>query len=95
MTTFPSRQDIEAAHQRIQSFIHRTPILTSKYINELTGATIYFKAENLQKIGAFKARGGLNAALILPKNKSEKGLCTHSSGNHAQAIAYAAKILGV
>ncbi len=95
MTTIPSRQDIEAAHQRIQPFIHRTPVLTSQYINDLTGAKVFFKAENLQKIGAFKARGGLNAALILPKNKSEKGLCTHSSGNHAQAIAYAARVLGV
>ncbi len=90
----PTRQDIEAAHQRIQPYIHRTPVLTNQYINQLTGAKVFFKAENLQKIGAFKARGGLNAALILPKNKLEKGLCTHSSGNHAQAIAYAAKMLG-
>lgn len=90
----PTRQDIEAAHQRIQPFIHRTPVLTNKFINELTGANVYFKAENLQKIGAFKVRGGVNAALILPKNKLSKGLCTHSSGNHAQAIAYAAQILG-
>lgn len=94
MTPFPTRQDIDAAHQRIQSFIHRTPVLTNQYINDLIGARVFFKAENLQKIGAFKARGGLNAALILPKIKLEKGLCTHSSGNHAQAIAYAAKMLG-
>lgn len=89
----PSKRDIEAAHQRILPYIHRTPILTNQYINDVVGARIYFKAENFQKIGAFKARGAMNAALILPRHKLEKGLCTHSSGNHAQAVAYAAGVL--
>ncbi|MES2627696.1 MAG: threonine/serine dehydratase [Bacteroidota bacterium] len=92
---YPSRQDIETAHERILPYIHRTPVLTNAYINQLTGCEVYFKAENFQKIGAFKARGGLNAALSIPKEKLGKGLCTHSSGNHAQAIAYAAKMLQV
>jgi threonine dehydratase len=69
--------------------------LSSDKINELCGCEVFFKCENLQKIGAFKARGGLNAALSLDKSLIEKGLCTHSSGNHAQAVALAAKLLNV
>ena len=87
-------EDIETAHQRIAPHIHRTPVLTSKSINEIAGCEIYFKCENFQKIGAFKIRGGMNAALSLSADKLKNGLATHSSGNHAQAIAFAARQLG-
>ena len=87
-------EDIQAAHERIAPHIHRTPILTSRSINEIAGCNLYFKCENFQKIGAFKIRGGMNASLTLPADKLKKGLATHSSGNHAQAIAFAARQLG-
>ena len=86
--------DIETAHKRIAPYIHRTPVLTSKIINEIAGSEIYFKCENFQKIGAFKIRGGMNASLTLSEDKLKNGLATHSSGNHAQAIAFAARQLG-
>lgn len=89
-----SAQQILEAHERIKPFIHKTPVLTSKTINELTGAEIFFKCENFQKIGAFKIRGGMNAVLSLSKEKQKQGIATHSSGNHAQAIALAAKEVG-
>jgi threonine dehydratase len=85
--------EILTAHERIKEYIHNTPVLTSELINEISGAGLFFKCENFQKIGAFKIRGGLNAALQLPGEKLKNGLATHSSGNHAQAIAYAAKVL--
>lgn len=88
-------QDIKAAHLSIAPYIHKTPVLTSESINQITGANIYFKCENFQKIGAFKMRGAMNAALNLPDDLLQKGLATHSSGNHAQAVAKAASILGV
>jgi threonine dehydratase len=87
-------QDIIEAHERIKPFIHKTPVLTSKTINAITSTEIFFKCENFQKIGAFKIRGGMNAVLSLPKEKQELGIATHSSGNHAQAIAYAAREVG-
>ncbi len=87
-------EDIETAHKRIAPHIHHTPVLTSKSINEIAGSEIYFKCENFQKIGAFKIRGGMNASLSLSSAKLKNGLATHSSGNHAQAIAFAAKQLG-
>lgn len=87
------RHSIEQAHERIKPYIHRTPVLTSKSINEVTGCHVYLKCENFQKIGAFKARGAMNAALSLDEEDRAKGLATHSSGNHAQALARAAKIL--
>ncbi|WP_234733293.1 threonine ammonia-lyase [Tellurirhabdus bombi] len=86
--------DIRDAHERIQNYIHRTPVMTNQTINDLAGAHIYFKCENFQKIGAFKARGGLNAVLQLTEEQLAKGVTTHSSGNHAQAIAYAARQVG-
>lgn len=89
-----SKTDIEQAHERIKPFIHKTPVLTCKTINEIAGAELFFKCENFQKIGAFKIRGGMNAALSLSKEKIANGIATHSSGNHAQAIAYAARQLG-
>lgn len=88
-------QDINSAHKAISPYIHKTPVLTSESINQITGARIYFKCENFQKIGAFKMRGAMNAALSLPNELIQKGLATHSSGNHAQAVARAAAIMGV
>ncbi len=93
MNTVPSKEDIISAHDRIKPHIHRTPVLTSSSIDEIADAHIFFKAENFQKIGAFKARGAMNAALSLPQADLQKGLATHSSGNHAQALARAARIL--
>src|SRR6185436_7152415 len=90
-----TKQHIEEAHERIKPFIHKTPVITSKTLNEISGAEIFFKCENLQKIGAFKIRGGMNAVLSLPGEKRNKGIATHSSGNHAQAIALAAREVGV
>jgi threonine dehydratase len=92
--TVPTRQAIEAAHQLVAPFIHHTPVMTSQFLDDLSGASLFFKCENLQKIGAFKARGGLNAILSLPKEKLKNGITTHSSGNHAQAIAFAAAKVG-
>ena len=86
---------IEAAAIRIAPYIHNTPIMTCKSINALYGLDLYFKCENFQKIGAFKIRGGMNASLQLTKEQLEKGVATHSSGNHAQALAFAAKMLGI
>ncbi len=88
-------QTIQAAHDRIRSYIHRTPVLTNRTIDALAGAEIHFKCENFQKIGAFKARGGLNAVLQLSPDERRAGIVTHSSGNHAQAIAYAAQQVNV
>ena len=89
-----TKQHIEEAHERIKPFIHKTPVLTSKTLDQISGAEIFFKCENFQKIGAFKIRGGMNAVLSLPEEKRKKGIATHSSGNHAQAIAYAAREVG-
>lgn len=90
-----TKETIEQAHERIKSYVHRTPVMTSEAINEIAGCSVFFKCENLQKIGAFKARGAMNAALQLTTEQRSKGIATHSSGNHAQAIARAAKILGI
>jgi threonine dehydratase len=86
-----SLNEIEAAHLSIEPYIHRTPVMQSSSLNELTGANLYFKCENFQKIGAFKMRGAMNAAL----RSNALSLTTHSSGNHGQAIAKAASILNV
>ena len=90
-----TKASIEAAANRIAPYIHNTPIMTCKSINELYGLDLSFKCENFQKIGAFKIRGGMNASLQLTKEQLEKGVATHSSGNHAQALAFAAKMLGI
>jgi len=89
-----TKEQIEEAQERIKPFVHRTPVLTSTIINEISDAAIFFKCENFQKIGAFKIRGAMNAVLSLPNDKLQKGIATHSSGNHAQAIAYAARHAG-
>ena len=90
MTLPVSYADIEAAAQRIGPFVHRTPVFTSSTLDRELGARVFFKAENLQKVGAFKARGATNAILQLPGDVP--GVVTHSSGNHGQAVAYAAAI---
>ena len=90
-----TKEAVELAAKTIEPYIHRTPVLTSKSINELTGIDFYFKCENFQKIGAFKIRGGMNATLSLSPAQLKNGIATHSSGNHAQALAYAAKTLGI
>ncbi len=95
LTTVPTAEDIKTSHQAIQAYIHRTPILQSQSLNEMTGADIYFKCENFQKIGAFKMRGGATAALRLSAEDRARGLATHSSGNHAQAVARSAQSLDV
>ena len=89
-----TKEDIEKVHEKIKPFVHYTPVLTNSSINEMAGAELFFKCENFQKIGAFKIRGGMNASLSLTPEQLAKGLATHSSGNHAQAIAFAAKTLG-
>ncbi len=85
---------IQDAHNRIRPHIHRTAVLTNQTINDRAGAELYFKCENFQKIGALKARGGLNAVLQLTPDELRHGVTTHSSGNHAQAIAYATRQVG-
>lgn len=90
-----TKETIEQAHERIKPYVHRTAVMTSEAIDEIAGCHIFFKCENLQKVGAFKARGAANAALQLTPEQRTKGIATHSSGNHAQAIARAAKILGI
>lgn len=91
----PDLRDIQKAHDRIRSFIHRTPVLSSRQINELLETEIYFKCENFQKAGAFKFRGAMNSLLCLTKEEAANGVGTHSSGNHAGALAKAAAMLGI
>ena len=90
-----TKQDLINSHNRIKPFIHDTPVLTSNYVNEITGAEVYFKCENFQKMGAFKMRGAANAILRLSDEQKNNGVVTHSSGNHAQAISLAAKKIGI
>jgi threonine dehydratase len=90
-----SFDDVKAAAQAIKGVAHRTPVLTSGTVNELTGYQVYFKCENLQRMGAFKFRGAYNALSRLSQTEKARGVVTHSSGNHAQGIALAAKLLGI
>jgi threonine dehydratase len=90
-----TKDSIEKAHERIMPYIHCTPVMTSQSVDELAGCKVFFKCENLQKIGAFKARGAMNAVLSLSEKERANGVATHSSGNHAQALARAAKIMGI
>jgi len=89
------KEDIIQSHERISPFIHRTPVFTSQMINEIAGASLFFKCENFQKMGAFKMRGATNAILQLNDEQKRKGVVTHSSGNFAQALALAAKNLNI
>ncbi len=91
----PDKLAIEQAHKRIVDYIQSTPVMRSSGLDEMAGCSLFFKCENFQKIGAFKARGAMNAALLLHAEDRAKGIATHSSGNHAQAVARAAKILGI
>ncbi len=91
----PSLADIERAAERIRPYAHRTPVLTSSALNQLTGAELFFKCENFQKVGAFKFRGAANAVFCLSDGEASRGVATHSSGNHAQALALAARLRGV
>ncbi len=91
----PDLGDVTLAHERIDPYIHRTPVLTCATIDHMTGGSIHFKCENLQKVGAFKFRGACNAVLSLTDDQASRGVATHSSGNHAQALALAAKLRGI
>jgi threonine dehydratase len=87
----PDLAAIRAAHARIMSLVHRTPVFTCRSLDDAAGATLYFKCENLQKVGAFKARGACNAVFSLAADVAARGVVTHSSGNHGAALAYAAQ----
>ncbi|MDH5188812.1 MAG: pyridoxal-phosphate dependent enzyme [Rhodospirillaceae bacterium] len=91
----PTFDDVTAAHERIKPYVHRTPILTSTYFNNLTGAQLFFKCENFQKAGVFKARGASNAVFGLDDEQAKKGVATHSSGNHGLSLSYAAGRRGI
>ena len=91
----PVYSDVKKAHEIVKKFAHRTPVLTSTSINKIVGAGLFFKCENFQKVGAFKFRGACNAVFSLSEEDAQKGVATHSSGNHAAALALAAKIRGV
>jgi len=86
---------IHAAHVRIRSHVHRTPVLTSRSLDAVAEATLFFKCENLQKVGAFKARGACNAVFSLDNAEARRGVVTHSSGNHGAAVAWAAARRGI
>ena len=91
----PEIQDIQSAYERIRPFIHNTPVLTSQFLNDHFNCELFFKCENFQKVGAFKFRGATNAVLSLPPEEQRMGVVTHSSGNHAAALALAARMNGV
>jgi len=94
-TSAPSFADIKKASELIRQHANRTPVFTSRSVNERAGASIYFKCENFQRVGAFKFRGACNAVFSLNEEEAQKGVATHSSGNHAQAVALAAKMRGI
>lgn len=91
----PSYEDMLAAHERIRPHIRHTPVRSSDYLNELTGAQLFFKCENFQEPGAFKVRGATNAVFGLDDAQAAKGVATHSSGNHASCLSYAAMLRGI
>lgn len=91
----PTIDDVRAAARRIEGRVHRTPLLCSRTFDDRLAARVVFKCENLQKVGAFKARGAVNAVLQLDDDEASRGVVTHSSGNHAAALAYAAGLRGV
>jgi threonine dehydratase len=90
----PGWTDIERAAGRIRGLAHRTPVLTSQYFNRLSGGELFFKCENFQRVGAFKFRGACNAIAALSSEQGRRGIITHSSGNHGQAVALAARMNG-
>ena len=91
----PTYDDMLAAHDRIRPHIRRTPVRSSDYLNELSGAQLFFKCENFQEPGAFKVRGATNAVFGLTEAQAQKGVATHSSGNHASCLSYAAMLRGI
>jgi len=91
----PTLNDIREAAGRIKPYAHRTPVLTSESLNQRTGSQVFLKCENFQKVGAFKFRGACNAVYSLSDEQAARGVCTHSSGNHAQALALSAKLRGI
>ena len=95
MHSGPDFNDIRAASGRIAAQIHRTPVLTSELLDKIAGARLFFKCENFQKTGSFKIRGATNAVLSLPEDSAQRGVVTHSSGNHAAALARAAQLRGI
>ncbi len=95
MYFLPTFADVQTAHEIIKKYAHRTPVLTSSSINKIVGGNLFFKCENFQKVGAFKFRGACNAVFSLTDEEAQKGVATHSSGNHAAALALAAKMRGI
>ena len=95
MPTLPGYADILAARNRISPHVRRTPVLTSAALDRMIGAHLHFKCENLQHVGAFKARGATNAVMALPEDVARRGVVTHSSGNHGAALAFAASLRGI
>jgi len=95
MDSIPKKQDIVEAAARIRDVAHRTPVLSSRTLSGMSGADLFFKCENLQRVGAFKFRGASNAVLSLGEEEAARGVATHSSGNHAQALALAARLRGI
>jgi len=89
------RNQLLDCHKRIKPYIHRTPVLTSRLLNDISGVKLFFKCENFQRMGAYKMRGATNAILLLSEEERAKGVVTHSSGNFAQALSLAAQILKV
>ena len=90
----PTFDDVLQAMKRIAGVVHHTPVMTSRLLNEISGAELFFKCENFQRVGAFKFRGASNAVMSLPQSQLQKGVATHSSGNHAAALALAAQLWG-
>jgi threonine dehydratase len=95
MTPAVHLADVRAAAQRIAGLAHRTPVMTCATLDRLAGRSLFFKCENFQKVGAFKFRGACNAVMKLPEEMARRGVVTHSSGNHAQALALAARLRGI
>ena len=93
--SLPTLEDVRSAAKLIAPHVHRTPLVESQTLNRDLGLRAFFKCENLQKVGAFKARGALNAVLSLDSGEAQRGVLTHSSGNHGQALAYAAAVRGI
>jgi threonine dehydratase len=95
VTHYPTLVDVQAAAARIKPYVHRTPVLTCTSLNDFVGAALFCKCENFQKVGAFKFRGACNAVFALSEQEARHGVATHSSGNHAAAVALAARLRGV
>ena len=91
----PTFADVQKAHKIVNKYAHRTPVLTSSSMNKIVGGNLFFKCENFQKVGAFKFRGACNAVFSLTGEEAQKGVATHSSGNHAAALALAANMRGI